>query len=325
MNFKCRSCDAVMVFDPDRQKLLCPFCDSVDTEEKRGDASMTVCPSCGGELDPGQFTSASKCPYCGNYIIYDERVIGAFEPSRIMPFKISKKKAVEAMEKEFKSRIFTPKDFLTEKTLVNMEGYYVPFFVYDYTLKGEYDGEGTKVRTWRSGNYDYTETSHYRLIREVDAVYDDVPADASIAMPDDLMDLMEPYDYKLMTSFDPKYMSGFMGEVYNMPAEEVEPRARAKAVNSMSGILKGSVSGYALRAAQKDVITSTLIETAFSLLPVWKYTYRHGDKDYDFYVNGQSGKVVGTTPVSKKKVFWYGLFCSALWVTLLELIFGLIF
>lgn len=325
MNFKCKSCDAVMVFDPDLQVLKCPFCDSTGTEEKKGDDSMSVCPTCGGELTPGQFTSADKCPYCGNFLIYDKRVEGEYKPDKVISFKVSKKKAVECMQKEFESRIFTPADFLSEKTLVNMQGYYVPFFMYDYDVDSVYEGEGTKVtKSWRDGNYKCTETSTFLLKRHMRAAYDNVPADASIAMPDGLMDLIEPYDYELLTDFDPKVLSGFLAEIYNMPSSEIEERARIKTTKSASRIVMDSMSGFSLGTPAVDKLASTLKETEFALFPVWKYTYRHGGRIFDFYVNGQSGKVVGKTPVSKLKVFFYGLATAGMWTIILSVVAGLL-
>lgn len=325
MNFKCKSCDAVMVFDPDAQALKCPFCDSIGTEQKKGDDSMSVCPSCGGELTPGQYTSADKCPYCGNFMIYDKRVEGEYKPDKVIPFKISKKKAVEAMEEEFGSRKFTPADFLSEKTLVSMQGYYVPFFMYDYDIDSVYRGEGTKVtNSWREGNYKCTEISTYMVNRHMKATYDNVPADASLQMPDYLMDLVEPYDYELLTDFDPKVLSGFLAEIYNMPSDEIEQRARDKATKSASNIVMGSMSGMSLSTPVEDRLTSTLKETEFALFPVWKYTYTHGGRIFDFYVNGQTGKVIGKTPVSKLKVFVYALATAGMWTLLLSSIFGLL-
>lgn len=331
MIFKCRSCDAVMVFDPDKQKMVCPFCDSVDTEEKKGEISPMavcppVCPSCGGELTPGQFTSAGKCPFCGNYIIYDERVAGALEPNTMIPFKISKKKAVECMQEEFKSRKYTPASFLTEKTLKNMEGYYVPFFMYDYHVKATRECDATKTRSWREGNYNCTETSYYKLFREFEADYDNVPADASIAMNDDIMDLMEPYDYQLLTDFDPRFLSGFFADAYNMGADELEERAKKKVAGSADSIMRNSMAAYSVSA--EPTVNSVLAErtnTEFALFPVWKYTYIYKYLPYDFYVNGQTGKVIGKTPVSKAKVFVYALVRGGLWALLLSLVFGLLF
>lgn len=324
MNFQCRNCSANMVFDPDRQKLVCPFCDGVDCADKKGDTSMVTCPSCGGELNPGEYTSATRCPSCGNYIIFDARVSEAYKPDRIIPFKLSKKRAVEELEKEFSDRIFTPSSFLSEKTLKDMNGYYVPFFLYDYHVDAEYVGEGSASTSWREGNYKCTETRHYLLSRKLKADYDNVPADASIAMPDSTMDLMEPYDYQVLTDFDPEFMSGFFGEVYNMSADDLAERADAKATKSVDAIMRGSMANYSLSAPTVNNKELKRGEVEYALFPVWKYDYFYRGEIYTFYVNGQSGKVVGKTPVSKRKVFWYGLATAGLWGIMLDMIFGML-
>ena len=43
----------------------------------------------------------------------------------------------------------------------------------------------------------------------------------------------------------------------------------------------------------------------YGLLPVWKYDYTYKGRDYPFYVNGQTGKLVGIAPISKAKVWAY--------------------
>lgn len=325
MNFQCKNCGGNMVFDPEKQQMLCLYCDSIDSEEKKGDESVTVCASCGGTLEIDELTSSSKCPYCGNYLVFDERVSGTYKPDRILPFKVSKKAAVEFMEKEFKKRRFAPSSFLSEKTLVDMNGYYVPFFMYDYHTNTGYVAEATKTRHWTSGNYSYTETSHYNVERNFTADYDNVPVDASVAMPDMTMDLMEPYDYQLLTDFDPKFMSGFFSEIYNQSAEELAPRADSKVKESVSAILKDTLKGYESVHTTYDKTDVSRGSVEFSLLPVWLYSYQYGGKTYPFYVNGQSGKVVGVTPVSKIKVFAYSITFSGLLFGIIEFASSLFF
>jgi len=295
-----------MVFSPKMQTMFCPYCDGTDCENKAGDTSLTVCASCGGEINVSEVTSASKCPYCGNYLIFDERVSGRFKPDTIIPFKIGKDNAVERMEMEFKKRIFAPVSFLSEKSLVDMEGYYVPFFLYDYKADSEYIGQGTRVRTWRSGDYDYTETSYYDVARKMEVLYDNIPVDASNEMDDKTMDLLEPFDYKGLMEFDPKYLSGFFGEIYNAGAEVYEDRAKKKAVDSASSLLHGSLNGYSTLRADVDRTTLTGRDVDFALFPVWLYKYKWMGREFKFFVNGQTGKVIGKTPISKLKVLLYG-------------------
>lgn len=324
MRYRCKNCGGNMVFAPEKQQMLCPFCDGTDCEDRIGDESITVCPACGGELTTGEFTSASRCPYCNNYLIYESRVSCEYEPDSVLPFKICKKDAVGCIDREFKKRRFAPASFLSEKTLEEMNGYYVPFYLYDFKADGVYEGTGTKVRTWRSGNYDYTETSFYDVRRNMHVEYDNIPADASTEMPDETMDLIEPYDYEALTSFDPKYLSGFFGEVYNASKEAYEGRAKRKAVESAAALLHGSLSGYSSLSPRVDTTTLTPGKVDYTLFPVWIYKYEWKGTVYPFYVNGQTGKVIGKTPISKMKAFLYAGTAGLLTLACIEMILRIV-
>ena len=67
---------------------------------------------------------------------------------------------------------------------------YVPFWMYDYDSKVDYQALGTKVRTWTSGDKRYTETSYFDVFRKLHVNYENIPFDASIDMVDGIMDLM---------------------------------------------------------------------------------------------------------------------------------------
>ena len=203
MIFKCKNCGGNVVYDPEIQKMHCPYCDGVDSEEKKTEQqSIYNCINCGGAISNiGEFTSASQCPYCGDYIIFDERVTGAYKPNHIVPFVYSKERTKKKLREKFKSCDFAPGDFLSEVKLDTMKGIYVPFWMYDYHVKGRYDGDGSKIRKWVSGNREYTETSVYHIVREMEVDFAKMPVDASDAMPDNIMDLMEPYNYGQLLDF----------------------------------------------------------------------------------------------------------------------------
>lgn len=320
MNFVCQNCGGSVVFLPEKQQLFCPHCDQYDSAAPKGDDSLTNCPNCGAVYEFPKFTSASQCPYCDNYVILDKMVTGDYAPDSIIPFQIGKQRAVSLIDESFGKRRFVPVSFLSEKTLESMQGRYVPFFLYDYKVDAEYHGVGTTIRRWRSGDYDYTETSYYDIARRMIAEYDNIPADASAEMPDDTMDLLEPYEYHELMNFDPKFMPGFYGEVYNDYGHVYEPRARAKAQKSSQALLRESVTGY---ATINPPITSARMELQrgkmdYALFPVWVYKYKWGGREYPIYVNGQNGKVVGKTPISVPKVLVYTF-------TLGGLIWGIIF
>ena len=321
MLFKCKNCGGNVIFDPDMGKMFCPHCDGIDSEEKEDQAAVTECVNCGAPLTIGDYNSTCKCEYCGSYIILNERVEGAYRPGLVLPFKIGMERAVRKLKEEFKNRIFTPGSFLAESTLEEMKGMYVPFWMYDYTARCDYAGKGTKIRVWTSGDTEYTETSYYRVRRNMDIDFDKIPVDASVEMKDDVMDLMEPFDYASLEEFQEKYMSGFYGEVYNMGADAVEERAKQKAERDAESLLRDTLAGYSTLVPEHRTLDMDREAVHYALLPVWRYIYKYQGKNYEFYVNGQTGKIIGSTPVSRKKVIAYGCTVfAAVWAALSFLI-----
>lgn len=306
MQFKCVNCGGNVVYDPKTKKMLCTSCNSADTEEIVKQENCYACPSCGGQLTVNEYTSATKCEYCGSYNIIDEKISYPYGPDLVLPFRFSKEEATELLRKEFKDKLFCPSDFLSKRTLENLEGEYVPFWLYSYDTHAVWNGIGTKVRTWRSGNTEYTETSTYQVYREMDIDFKQLPVDASVKMPDKIMDIMEPYEYKDLEKFEAKYMSGFQGETYNETPDQLEGRAKTKANNDAESLLRASMSGYTTLNANQKSIQHRPTARELAMLPVWKYVYRYGGKEFEYYINGQTGKVYGKLPKSGMKMLFAG-------------------
>lgn len=238
---------------------------------------------------------------------------GSYAPKMIIPFQMGKEACKRSIREKFSRFRFAPTDFLSEVRLNSMQGIYVPYWFYDYETGCYFQGEGTKIRTWRSSNTEYTETSVYAIHRSMDIDFQRIPVDASEQMPDDVMDLLAPFQYGQLTDFSPEYMSGFYGEKYNMTSDVVENRANALMREDAAKLLRESYAGYhTVRTLRQDVLVKGS-RAEYGLLPVWKYIYRYKEQDYPFYVNGQTGKIVGTAPISPAKVWGY---TATLWVCL---------
>ena len=315
MIFKCKNCGGNVVYSPEKKKMYCPFCDSEDSEERKDYAKgeMTICPECGGEVPVFEHTSATQCPYCDNYIILNERVEADYLPKMLIPFRMGKEQCKQLIREKFKKCLFAPTDFLSEVRLNSMRGTYVPFWFCDYQAKYNFQGEGIKVRSWTSGNTQYTETSYYNVVRNMEVAFDKIPVDASVNMPDEIMDWMEPYNYAELQDFKPEYLSGFYAEKYNMSSDLVEFRAKAKASEDAKNLMKESYAGYSSVKNVQEYLDLSDAEITYGLLPVWKYVYYYKEKEYPFYVNGQTGKIVGTAPISQAKVWTYA---GTLWACL---------
>lgn len=328
MIFKCDNCGGNVVYSPEKKTMCCPHCEGIESQKKvTGEKSLESCINCGAPLTVEDYTSAAQCAHCGSYLVFDERVEGEYEPHLVLPFKIGKEGAKEIMRERFRKKVFTPSNFLSAKQLEGMKGIYVPFFMYDFGVHCNFQAEGTRRKVWRSGDTEYTETSYYDVVRKMDVDFDKIPVDASLTMDDKVMDLMEPYTYDELEKFKEEYLSGFYAEMYNEDAEKLRPRAKEKAARDAETLLNQSVSGYSsLRTIQKETLIQNR-ETNYALLPVWSYLYSFGGKTYRYYINGQTGKAVGVTPVSFQKLLAYGgtvWVLTTLMLLMLHLILGVI-
>lgn len=318
-----------MIYSPEKHGMYCPYCESEGSDERAEGQTgeLTLCPNCGGQVEVEEHTSATQCPYCSSFLIFNERVEGKYAPRLMIPFQMGKEVCKQSLREKFRKCRFAPTDFLSEARLNGMQGIYVPYWFYDYSTVCQFQGEGTKIRVWRSGDKEYTETSVYAIHRDMDMDFEKIPVDASVQMPDDVMDLIAPFRYEQIVDFMPEFMSGFYAEKYNMPSDEVENRARALMREDASKILKQSYAGYNTVRTLREDISVRNSRTAYGLLPVWKYIYRYKEQDYPFYVNGQTGKIVGTAPFSGKKFLAYA---GTLWaclttiLALLQILLGLI-
>jgi DNA-directed RNA polymerase subunit RPC12/RpoP len=329
MYYKCRSCGGNVVYSPEKRGMYCPFCDSRETGERTegqtGD--LAICPNCGGQVPVQIHTSAAQCPYCDSYLIFNERVEGEYTPRMIIPFQMGKEACKKSLREKFRRCLFAPTDFLSEARLDSMQGIYVPYWFYDYQTDCSFQGEGTKIKVWRSGDKEYTETSVYAIGRRMSIEFEKIPVDASEQMPDDVMELIAPFQYGQMADFDPKFMSGFWGEKYNMTWDVVENRARTMMNQDAAKLLRESYGGYSTVKTLHQDIQVRDSGAVYGLLPVWKYIYSYKGQEYPFYVNGQTGKIVGTAPFSSGK-FW--AYVGTLWgsltviLALLQVMLGLL-
>lgn len=298
MIYKCENCDGNMIYHVEERKLYCPYCNSMNTEKVIDAKHVGICDSCGGDLSVGQFDSVVKCSYCSQYVIYKQRVEGEYEPSRILPFKVGREQAKTMIRVHYRDKKYVPKSFLDKASLEKMEGIYVPFWLFDFNVNVNYHGVGYRERVMASETAADQTMSCYDVFRNFDAAFRKIPADASITMPDNIMDMLEPYDYGELEHFNPKYMSGFLSEIYSDEAKNFESRVNEKVQKDINKVLKKHLSSFKMITPVNKEITVEHKGAEYVLLPVWRYLYSYAGKQYEYYINGQSGKVIGKAPVS---------------------------
>jgi len=273
-----------------------------------GDVSVYNCASCGAELICEQTTVATKCPYCGNNVVVAGKVSGMLRPDFVIPFKLDKAAAMQALRNHYKGKLLLPRHFKQENQISEIKGVYVPFWLYDGEMEADVHFHATRSSSRRSGDYRIVTTDHYDVHRAGVVEFSRIPVDAATKMPDGHMDALEPYDYSEMVPFAASYLPGFMADKYDVSWQDGAARADVRAQQTAMDAMRASVGMYDSCNVKSHSFAMHRGKVHYALLPVWMLSTRWRGKDYLFAMNGQTGKLVGDLPMSKGR-FW-GLFAA---------------
>jgi len=271
------------------------------------------CKSCGGEIVGEETLGATSCPFCGNPVVMASRFAGALKPDMMIPFKLPKENALDALQKHYLKKKLLPKVFKDSNHIQEVKGVYVPFWLYNADASGRIDYNGTKVRRWSDSNYNYTETSTFRITREGVIGFDQVPVDGSKAIDDTLMESIEPFVMKDAEDFRSAYLAGFFANKYDVSKEECSQRANERIKNSTVTEFAKTVTGYATVTPVSVNIRAIPKGVKYALLPVWLLSTIWQEKSFVFAMNGQTGKFVGDLPLDKaaRRAWFLKLFLIA--------------
>lgn len=353
--FKCPNCAANLRFEPGASKLECSFCGgsfSIDeirsvipvseTEAHELDKTYKsdlehldaiegassnsfdnvefVCNSCGGKILSDSSTSASFCPFCGSPALITQRLSDEFEPRFIIPFRYGREKAEEAFIKWCKGGKYTPVKFVSKENVAKLTGLYVPFWLYD--VKSHVDVNGTAQTVSTTGNY--TTITDYSYTVDGDLYWEKIPFDGQTRVNDDLMEAIEPYDYRGLKPYNHKYLPGFFADRYDQSEEDLMERVKKTCKTYVDSEINEQLKKYSSHKITKDNTSYTKLKAEYALLPVWFMHYKYLGKDYYFAMNGQTGEVAGVPPVSRVKRLMFFSVALAIVSVIFRFVAGLI-
>lgn len=321
--FKCKNCGGEAVFDPTTQKMHCLYCGSYfDIDDKTivierdlddllnngnlwESAEVYQCKSCGAKeiLDKNEISM--KCPFCGTSNIVKTEELPGLKPQGINPFKINRQQAVNIATIWAKKKLYAPRDFKRSLKLDKIHGIYNPVFTFDAKTENSYNGVlGKYVTRYRYVNgkqQSYTETRYFNIRGSQDVNFDDLLVQASTTIPENVIKLIEPFPTKQAIDYKTDYLRGYFATSYNRTGKECW--------NECKQIMNNVIERQILKNYNYDIKLRLEINTIFSkeqykyvLVPIYVGHYKYRKKLYNFYINGDSGKIAGKTPVSALKV-----------------------
>ena len=265
------------------------------------------CPSCGSDM---QFDTASgklSCDSCGHKddieLLSEDLIQEVFSEDEAKEYNCNNCGGTVITDPDTTA---TNCSFCGASVVLNdrLSGTLMP--AKDLESNAKVRAKATKMRYYSRGDYDYTETKHYEVYRDVDVGHLKVPVDASEKMNDEIMDKVEPYNYSELKEFKTPYLAGYLAEKYNYDATELFPRVQTKVNAYVESYVSSTITGYSSVNYFEKQIDTQKRKSYYALFPIWMVYYDFDKTQHTFAMNGQTGKIVGKPPISKGKVFaWF--------------------
>ncbi len=288
---KCRSCQAVSVFDAERV---------------------------------GQ-----RCEFCGSPAIVDyEEIKSPIRPQGVLPFRVSDAQVREAMRRWYASLWFAPGTLKARALVDTLKGVYLPYWTFDAQVRCPWQAEAGYyyyvTETFRDSN-GRTQTRQVQKVRwewaqgVVDHFFDDTPVPGTKGVSLDLLRSVEPFPTGEVVPYDRGFLSGFIVEHYQVVLIDAVQKARDAMHRQLVGLCAAAVPGDTHRNLRIDPSYSG--ETfKHVLVPVWLLVYTYGSRSFQVLANGYTGKIAGNYPKSFWKIFFTVLLVVA--IVLLVIVIG---
>ena len=322
VSYLCPNCAAALIFDADRQKLVCEFClseftedeiSNTDAEERAKKAEQSgnefcdcmnsyICENCGAEVIADENTAADFCYYCHNPVVLQGKLSGQMKPNKIIPFKYGKKEAEETFLKYAKKKWFLPKRFFSANQAEKIAGIYFPFWVTDADTDSKADGTAETVRVWRSGDIEYTKISKFRIHRRGNIHFEDIVTCAISDTDKQMLEGILPFPSDSLIEFSMPYLQGYTAKKRDIERERLSGEVKQRMNNYARQLLSNTVVGYTsfnMNSVNVNILSS---HWEYALMPIWVLTYQKKNKTYVYAMNGHTGKIYGKLPISWPKL-----------------------
>jgi hypothetical protein len=244
--------------------------------------------------------------------------LAGLKPNGVLPFSVSEKQATYNFMKWLKKKWFTPKDLKTTARINTFSGVYTPTWSYDSQVNTVYKGVLTRQETRRNGDKLETYTVSIPVSGKRDDNFIDVLVPVGQKIDRVSFKNLEPFAFSNLKIYSKNYLAGFTANHYIVPATEAWKSAEQQ--------MKSVITNRIVKKHHADAVsylnmTMTHANRLYSylLLPIWVCNYYYKEKLFNFFINGNTGKVTGKVPRSAIKIILFILFILGLFGLLIFL------
>lgn len=270
---KCKSCQAISVFKPERV--------------------------------------AQNCDFCGSPALVDyDEIKAPIRPESVLPFKLGEGDVRDKVRAWYRSRWLAPNRFKNRSFTDQLHGVYLPYWTFDAHVAARWTADAGHyyytTETYRNskGQSRTRQVRHTRWEPASGALehfFDDELVPASKGVPAELLRKIEPFPTKDLAPYDAGYVSGWVVEQYQIDLVAAAAHSREAMDAKLRDLCAQQIPGDTYRNLHVDADYS---QQTFKhvLLPLWLLTYQYGAKTFRILANGFTGTVAGKYPKSWIKV-----------------------
>jgi hypothetical protein len=264
-----------------------------------------ACSSCGAKLVVEATRRTARCPYCDSPSIVDRPATpDRPDPVFAIGFTVDRRSALQRLRHFLARRRWAPKAVRRARA-EKVEGVYLPAYLYTGVADTRY--RATIGENYTEMEFDpkkksmrrVTRTEHRQLTGIHRCYVDDLLVTASEGIPNSELEAIEPFDLAELRRYDPATISGWTAEEPSLTRAASLELARGESTAQVQTRLGSFMPGDSHHSLRSD--TGHRDEAMdLVLLPVWvcAVRWRADRPPIRLLVNGQTGAVAGTTPVS---------------------------
>ena len=341
---KCASCGANMGFSPALQMLFCTHCTSKsqisnlapafnlplsalnDKSEWSDETHTYICSNCGAAEVLNKSEIATHCAFCGTPNIVEKEGLSGLKPNAVSPFKIELENAGAIAKKWYNKRLFAPTAFKKCTNPKEIKGVYYPVFVFNADTLSHFRGVLVRIitTTRRINGRTVTTTREQRIpiSGTHPRSFADLLVQACNGLDKKTLKKISPFSLSRLNAYSPDYLFGFVANQHKKDGFA----AWGEATKTMENAIRnGILSGYTYNRIESLDIQTQMQNQSFkyALLPVYVGHCTYKNKLYNFYLNGENGKLDAKAPKSAVKILLTIFFPIGLLVLLTKGIIGL--
>ena len=334
----CPACGAAAEWNPAKQALVCPFCNTVSPvqlpqqagdvtendlaaalrevgDEKRGwqvEKTSVKCQSCQAisVFDPNRV--GQRCEFCGSAsLIPVEEIKAPIRPESLLEFKLPEPDVRDRVRNWYGNRWFAPNAMKARALTDTVRGIYIPYWTFDAHVHADWTADSgyyyyeTESYTDSDGKSQTRQVQRTRWVPAAGSLehfFNDELVPASRGIEEKLLRKIEPFPTTTdLKPYDPGFLSGWVVEQYQIDLVAAAQNSRNIMERKTRDLCASEVPGDTHRNLN---VISTFSGQTFKhiLVPVWLVAYTYGAKNFQVVVNGYTGTIGGRYPLSWIKI-----------------------